>query len=255
MRVGKNSSYSYPESRVTIQVRSTIRTLEWTLWNMIRYFTPFRFGNSPLIFLRTPLLYISRIQDSAYMLSINIGINVTGYISGPGNYARLDSAYLTRRNIQTSQLGSGERPRMCTMQTARAVKDPCAYAEIRWSTDTNFSPNRSAAANATSTSYVLKTCDRIASSDWQNLFGIMPSVREKLGNTFRKSRFYCKDYRIITEWRTLKEKVLSVPFYGLEVPFSGPSSFKLATSDLIFGDKNLYCQTTACYFVLLELTI
>ena len=32
-------------------------------------------------------------------------------------------------------------------------------------------------------------------------------------------------------------------FYGLELPFSGPSSFKLATSDLIFGDKNLYGQT------------
>ena len=47
-----------------------------------------------------------------------------------------------------------------------------------------------------------------------------------------------------------KRKSLSVPFYGLEVPFSGPSSFKLATSDLIFGDKNLYGQTTACYFVI-----
>ena len=48
---------------------------------------------------------------------------------------------------------------------------------------------------------------------------------------------------------------MSVPFYGLEVPFSAPSSFKLAPSDLIFGDKNLYGQTTACYFVLLELTV
>ena len=52
-----------------------------------------------------------------------------------------------------------------------------------------------------------------------------------------------------------KKKLLSVSFYGLEVPFIGPRSFKLAKSDLIFGDKNLYGQTTACYFVLFELTI
>ena len=39
-------------------------------------------------------------------------------------------------------------------------------------------------------------------------------------------------------------------FYGLELTFSGPCSFKLATSELIFGDKNLYGQTTdviLCY--------
>ena len=57
-----------------------------------------------------------------------------------------------------------------------------------------------------------------------------------------------------TEWRKLKEKLLSVPFHGLEDPLSGPSSSKLATSDLIFGDKYLYVQTAACYCVLLELT-
>ena len=28
------------------------------------------------------------------------------------------------------------------------------------------------------------------------------------------------------------KKLLSVPFYGLEVSFSGPRSFKLATTDL-----------------------
>ena len=88
---------------------------------------------------------------------------VTGYISGRGNHARLDSAYLTRRNSQTSQLGHGQRPRMCTMQTAKAVEDPCVHAETAEHTDTDFSPNRSAAANATSTSYVLKTCDHSVS--------------------------------------------------------------------------------------------
>ena len=45
------------------------------------------------------------------------------------------------------------------------------------------------------------------------------------------------------------KKFLPVPFYGLELSFSGPSNFKLTTSNLIFGDKNLYRQTTAalCY--------
>ena len=52
-----------------------------------------------------------------------------------------------------------------------------------------------------------------------------------------------------------KKKVLSVPFYCLELPFSGPSSFNLAMSDLILGDKYLYGQTTACYFVFLELMV
>ena len=56
-------------------------------------------------------------------------IKVTGHISGWGNHARLESASLT----QTSQLGPGERPRMCTMQTAKAVEDPCEHAEIWWS--------------------------------------------------------------------------------------------------------------------------
>ena len=73
--------------------------------------------------------------------------------------------------------------------------------------------------------------------------------------TFAESHFNCKNYGINTKWRTLKKNLLSVSFYGLEVLFSGPSSFKLATSDLIFGDKNLHGQTTACYFVLLELTV
>ena len=44
---------------------------------------------------------------------------------------------------------------------------------------------------------------------------------------------------------------MSVPFYGQELPFSGPSSFELATSDLIFDDKNLYGSV----IVLLELTV
>ena len=51
-------------------------------------------------------------------------------------------AYLTRRNSQTSQLGPGEWPRICTMQTGRAVEDPCAYAEIRWSILTPTSHQR-----------------------------------------------------------------------------------------------------------------
>ena len=52
------------------------------------------------------------------------------------------------------------------------------------------------------------------------------------------------------------KKVSVSPIFGLELTFSGPSSFKLATSDLIFGDNNLYGQTTiGCYFVLLELMV
>ena len=46
-----------------------------------------------------------------------------------------------------------------------------------------------------------------------------------------------------------ERKALISPFYGLELTFNGPSSFKLATSDLIFGAKNLYGQTTECCFV------
>ena len=61
------------------------------------------------------------------------------YISGRGKHARLDSAYLTRRNSQTSRLGPGKRPTMCTIQTARAVEDPCVHAEIWWSVPTQTS--------------------------------------------------------------------------------------------------------------------
>ena len=42
-------------------------------------------------------------------------------------------------NSQTSQLGSGEWPRMCTMQTARAMEDPFVHDEIRWSIPTQTS--------------------------------------------------------------------------------------------------------------------
>ena len=52
-----------------------------------------------------------------------------------------------------------------------------------------------------------------------------------------------------------KKKVPSVPFYGIELTFSVPSRFKLATSDFIFADKNLYGQTTGCFFMLLELMV
>ena len=83
-------------------------------------------------------------------------LKVTGYISGWGNHARLDSAYLTRRNSQTSQIGPGERPRMYTMQTAIAGEDSGVHAQIRWSIPTNFLPNCSAAVNATSTAYMLR---------------------------------------------------------------------------------------------------
>ena len=48
-----------------------------------------------------------------------------------GNRGLLDSAYLTRRNSQTSQLDHGERPRMYTMQTARVVNGPGVHAEMR----------------------------------------------------------------------------------------------------------------------------
>ena len=53
----------------------------------------------------------------------------------------------------------------------------------------------------------------------------------------------------------LKEKLLSVPFYGQKLAFSGPTSFKLATSEIIFGENNMHGQTTGCYFVLLELRV
>ena len=49
---------------------------------------------------------------------IYVKLKVTEYISGRGNHARLDSDYLTRRNSHTSQIGSGGRPRIYTMQTA-----------------------------------------------------------------------------------------------------------------------------------------
>ena len=51
------------------------------------------------------------------------------------------------------------------------------------------------------------------------------------------------------------KKLLSVPFSFLELLFSGPSSFKFAMCDLIFGDKDLYGQTTFCYFLVFKLTV
>ena len=56
-----------------------------------------------------------------------------------------------------------------------------------------------------------------------------------------------------TELRMLQEKLPSVHFYGLKLTFSGPSSFKLATSDLTFCNEIVYGQITACDFVFLEL--
>ena len=48
---------------------------------------------------------------------VQFRVNVTEYISERGIRGLLDSAYLTRRNSQTKQIGSGERPRMYTVQT------------------------------------------------------------------------------------------------------------------------------------------
>ena len=84
------------------------------------------------------LPYVNQINPK---MTHNLHIKVTGYISGRGNHAQLDSAYLTRRNSQTSQIGPGKRPRMYTMQTARAVVDPgtCIQADIWWSIPTQTS--------------------------------------------------------------------------------------------------------------------
>ena len=63
--------------------------------------------------------------------------------------------------------------------------------------------------------WTIPTCTRhvaVASSDWQKLFSIIPSMREKHRKTFTKSRFYCKDYHVNTEWKTLKEKASVSPF-------------------------------------------
>ena len=64
-------------------------------------------------------------------MAVTETVQVKGYISGCGNHALLDCAYLTRRNSQTSQTGPGERTRMYAMQTSRAVEDPGIHAEIR----------------------------------------------------------------------------------------------------------------------------
>ena len=132
-------------------------------------------------------------------------LKVTGYKSGRGNHAQLDSTYLTQRNSQTSQLGPGERPRMYTMQTASAVEDLRVHTEIRWSIPTQTSHQ---IAQQPLTLQAHPTCSRpvtVASSDWQKLFGIIPSIWEKLGKNFAKCHIYCKDYCINMEWRTLKK--------------------------------------------------
>ena len=185
-------------------------------------------------------------------------IKVTGYLSGRGNCRLLDSAYLAWRNSQTSQIGPGERSRMCTMQTARAVEDPGIHAEIRRQcipTQTSHQISRQPL-----TLQACPTCSRcvtVASSDWRKLFNVIhvPLIQQKLEETFSKNHPYCKMHCISMEWRMVKA-LQWVPFYVLEcTTFSGPSSIKLATSDLIFGAKNLYSQTTGCCFVLLELLI
>ena len=148
-------------------------------------------------------------------------LKVTGYISGWGNHAWLDSAYLTRRNSQTSQIGPGERPRMYTMQTAITVEDSSVHAEIRWSTPT---PTSCQIAQQLLTLQAQPTCSgrvTIASSDWWKLFSILhvPSIWEKLGKTFAKSHFNCKDCRINMEWRTLKGKASVSPFLWSRTSF------------------------------------
>ena len=65
-------------------------------------------------------------QDAVWHQDGKPGNNRKGYISGRGNPERLDSAYLsaylTRRNSQTSQIGPEERLTMYAMQLARAVE-------------------------------------------------------------------------------------------------------------------------------------
>ena len=140
-------------------------------------------------------------------------IKVTGYLSGQGNQAQLDSTYLTRRNSQTSQLGPGIRPRMYTMQTARAVEDPCIHVEIRWSIRTKTYLQ---IAQQPLTLQAHLTCSRRGTAAclatdrkafWHYTFHM-----RKTWETFAKSHFYCKDYRINTEWRMLKEKASVSPF-------------------------------------------
>ena len=115
------------------------------------------------------------------------------------------------RNSQASQLCSGEKPRMYTMQTTRAVEDPCVHAEIRRCIPTQASHQiaqqpPTLQARPTSSRHVT-----VASSDWPKLFGILPSMREKLEKTFANSHFYCKHYRVNTEWSMLKEKAFVSP--------------------------------------------
>lgn len=108
---------------------------------------------------------------------------------------------------------------MYTMQTRRAVKDPNVHAEIRWSIPTQISLQ---IGQQPLTLQARPTCSRrvtVASSDWQKLFGILPFIREKLGKTFAKPHFYCKHYRVNTEWRMLKEKACVSPFWRSRTSF------------------------------------
>ena len=141
------------------------------------------------------LLYCTVLSNSVY-----------GIHKWAGNHAWLDSAYLMQRSSQTSQIGPWERPRMYTMQRATPVVDLGLYAEIRWNILTQTSRQ---IAQQPLTLQARPTRSRrvtLASSDWHKLYRVLPSIREKLGKTFTKSSFYCKDYHINMEWRTLKEK-------------------------------------------------
>ena len=122
-------------------------------------------------------------------------LKVTGciHVSGRRNRAQLDSAYLKWRNSQTSQLGSVERPRMYTMQTARAVEDPCVHAEIWWSIPMQTSRQIAQQPLTLQAHSTCSRCETVVSSDWQKLFGIISSIREKnLGKPSLRAAFIVK---------------------------------------------------------------
>ena len=91
-----------------------------------------------------------------------LGITITGDQNGHGNHAQLDNTYsisckgIARPASQTSQTGPGKRPRMYTMQTARAVEDSGVHAEMQWCILTQSSHK---IAQQTLTVQTCPTCD------------------------------------------------------------------------------------------------
>ena len=83
---------------------------------------------------------------------------------------------------------------------------------------------------------MFKMCDRSV-QHLTKLLRILHSIQRIFGKNLFQELLYCKEHRTNTEWKMVKAKASVRPFYGPELTFSGPTSFKLEASELIIGGK------------------